>query len=146
MEVGPHIAVVDDHQEIRQLLVKYLGQHGFTVSAAASAAEFRAQLERGETPDLVVLDIMMPGEDGLSLCRHLRATTGLPVIFLTAMRGKKRLFPENEREMTAGRTIWKVTETVTSAESYDLSSPRNPPGRCTAATASPIRASRIPGG
>ncbi|WP_035605195.1 response regulator [Haloferula sp. BvORR071] len=85
MEVGPHIAVVDDHQEIRQLLVKYLGQHGFTVSAAASAAEFRAQLERSETPDLVVLDIMMPGEDGLSLCRHLRATTGLPVIFLTAM-------------------------------------------------------------
>jgi len=85
MEAVPHITVVDDHQEIRELLVRYLGQHGYTVSAAASAAEFRARLDRGEIPDLVVLDIMMPGEDGLSLCRHLRATTALPVIFLTAM-------------------------------------------------------------
>ena len=85
MEAVPHIAVVDDHQEIRQLLVRYLGQHGYTVSAAGSAAEFRTQLDSGEIPDLVVLDIMMPGEDGLSLCRHLRATTALPVIFLTAM-------------------------------------------------------------
>lgn len=85
MEPAPHIAVVDDHREIRELLVRYLGQHGYTVSAAGSAAEFRAQLERGEVPDLAVLDIMMPGEDGLSLCRHLRATGSLPVIFLTAM-------------------------------------------------------------
>jgi len=85
MEPAPHIAVVDDHREIRELLVRYLGQHGYTVSAAGSAAEFRAQLDRGEVPDLAVLDIMMPGEDGLSLCRHLRATSSLPVIFLTAM-------------------------------------------------------------
>lgn len=85
MEELPHIAVVDDHQEIRQLLVRYLGQHGYSVSEAASAHEFRAQLEAGQVPHLVVLDIMMPGEDGLSLCRHLRATTSLPVIFLTAM-------------------------------------------------------------
>jgi two-component system OmpR family response regulator len=85
MENLPHIAVVDDHREIRELLVRYLGEHGFRVSAAGSAAEFRAQLERGEVPDLVVLDIMMPGEDGLSLCRHLRATSAIPVIFLTAM-------------------------------------------------------------
>jgi two-component system OmpR family response regulator len=85
MEALPHIAVVDDHREIRELLVRYLGQHGYAVSAAGSAAELRAMLERGETPDLVVLDIMMPGEDGLSLCRHLRATSTLPVIFLTAM-------------------------------------------------------------
>jgi two-component system OmpR family response regulator len=85
MEELPHIAVVDDHQEIRQLLVRYLGQHGYAVSEAASAQEFRAQLEAGQVPHLVVLDIMMPGEDGLSLCRHLRATTSIPVIFLTAM-------------------------------------------------------------
>lgn len=85
MEPTPHIAVVDDHREIRELLVRYLGQHGYRVSAAASAAEFRDQLERGEVPDLAVLDIMMPGEDGLSLCRHVRATSSLPVIFLTAM-------------------------------------------------------------
>ena len=85
MEPTPHIAVVDDHREIRELLVRYLGQHGYRVSAAGSAAEFRAQMERGEVPDLAVLDIMMPGEDGLSLCRHLRSTSPLPVIFLTAM-------------------------------------------------------------
>ncbi|MDB6080297.1 MAG: DNA-binding response regulator [Akkermansiaceae bacterium] len=85
MEATPHIVVVDDHQEIRELLVRYLSQHGYTVSAAGGAAEFRAQLEKGLTADLVVLDIMMPGEDGLSVCRHLRATTTLPVIFLTAM-------------------------------------------------------------
>jgi len=85
MEPLPHIAVVDDHGEIRELLVRYLGQHGYKVSAAASAAEFRAMMARGEVPDLVVLDIMMPGEDGLSLCRHLRMGSKLPVIFLTAM-------------------------------------------------------------
>jgi len=85
MENLPHIAVVDDHREIRELLVRYLGEHGFRVSAAGSAGEFRTQLDRGEAPDLVVLDIMMPGEDGLSLCRHLRATGAIPVIFLTAM-------------------------------------------------------------
>jgi len=85
MEPLPHIAVVDDHGEIRELLVRYLGQHGYKVSAAASAAEFRAMMAGGEMPDLVVLDIMMPGEDGLSLCRHLRSGSMLPVIFLTAM-------------------------------------------------------------
>jgi two-component system OmpR family response regulator len=85
MEELPHIAVVDDHQEIRQLLVRYLGQHGYAVSEAASAQEFRNQLDAGLCPHLVVLDIMMPHEDGLSLCRHLRATSSLPVIFLTAM-------------------------------------------------------------
>ena len=85
MEPLPHIAVVDDHGEIRELLVRYLGQHGYKVSAAASAAEFRAMMARGEVPDLAVLDIMMPGEDGLSLCRHLRSGSKLPVIFLTAM-------------------------------------------------------------
>ncbi|MEO7100446.1 MAG: response regulator [Luteolibacter sp.] len=84
MESPPHIAVVDDHQEIRGLLVRYLGLHGFRVTPANGAEEFKSLLEK-ETFDLVVLDIMMPGEDGLSLCRFLRASTSLPVIFLTAM-------------------------------------------------------------
>ncbi|MBL9204588.1 MAG: response regulator [Opitutaceae bacterium] len=83
MEATPHITVIDDHQEIRELVVRYLGDHGYRVSAAESAAAFRRLLERS-APDLVVLDIMMPGEDGLSLCRYLRATTDLPIIFLTA--------------------------------------------------------------
>ncbi|HSJ01857.1 MAG TPA: response regulator [Verrucomicrobium sp.] len=84
MEQIPHIAVVDDNEEIRELVVKYLSQHGLRVTACRGAAEFRHLLET-VTPDLVVLDIMMPGEDGISLCRHLRTATPLPIIFLTAM-------------------------------------------------------------
>ena len=84
MEPSAHILVVDDHREIRDLLAKYLARHGFRVSAAENAARARRLLEASAI-DLVVLDIMMPGEDGLSLCRHLRATTALPVIMLTAM-------------------------------------------------------------
>src|SRR5918995_6712037 len=84
MDSAPHIAVVDDHRDIRDLVGKYLMQHGYRISLAENAVAFRRLLERNAL-DLVVLDIMMPGEDGLSLCRHLRATTDLPVILLTAM-------------------------------------------------------------
>jgi two-component system, OmpR family, response regulator len=84
MDAQPHIAVVDDHRDIRDLVGKYLVQHGYRVSQAESAAAFRKLLERNGL-DLVVLDVMMPGEDGLSLCRELRSTTDLPVIMLTAM-------------------------------------------------------------
>src|SRR5690242_9999188 len=84
MEPAPHIALVDDHRDIRDLVSKYLGQHGYRVSVAESGAALRRLLERS-APDLVVLDIMMPGEDGLSVCRYLRSTTNLPIIFLTAM-------------------------------------------------------------
>jgi two-component system OmpR family response regulator len=84
MEPTPHIAVVDDHQEIRELVSRYLGEHGYRVSAVESAAACRRLLERS-APDLIVLDVMMPGEDGLALCRDLRATTRLPIIFLTAV-------------------------------------------------------------
>lgn len=83
MDPTPHIAVVDDHKDIRELVSRYLTQHGYRVSAAESAAACRRLLERS-APDLLVLDIMMPGEDGLALCRDLRATTQLPIIFLTA--------------------------------------------------------------
>jgi two-component system OmpR family response regulator len=84
MEPLPHIAVVDDHQEIRELVARYLGQHGYRVTVAESAAAFSA-LHESERFDLLVLDIMMPGEDGLSLCRELRTSSKLPVIFLTAV-------------------------------------------------------------
>jgi two-component system OmpR family response regulator len=84
MEPAPHIALVDDHRDIRDLVSKYLSQHGYRVSVAESGAALRRLLERS-APDLVVLDIMMPGEDGLAVCRHLRSTTTLPIIFLTAM-------------------------------------------------------------
>jgi two-component system OmpR family response regulator len=84
MEPSPHILVVDDHREIRDLLARYLAKHGLRVSVAESALKARRVLETSAI-DLVVLDVMMPGEDGLSLCRHLRAATGVPVIMLTAM-------------------------------------------------------------
>jgi two-component system, OmpR family, response regulator len=84
MEPAPHIALVDDHRDIRDLVSKYLSQHGYRVSVAENGAALRRLLERS-APDLIVLDIMMPGEDGISVCRHLRSTTNLPIIFLTAM-------------------------------------------------------------
>tara|TARA_B100000315_G_scaffold258633_1_gene311484 strand:- start:1622 stop:2338 length:717 start_codon:yes stop_codon:yes gene_type:complete len=84
MESSNHILIVDDHRDIRDSLSKYLAQHEYRTSAAADAAEARKLIDQSAI-DLVVLDIMMPGEDGLSLCRHIRQTTELPVILLTAI-------------------------------------------------------------
>lgn len=64
--------------------MRYLGEHGYRVSEADSAAAFRRLMERSSL-DLVVLDVMMPGEDGISLCRELRLTSQVPVIFLTSV-------------------------------------------------------------
>jgi two-component system, OmpR family, response regulator len=80
----PHVLVVDDHSEIREPLAAYLNMHGMRVSQAADAAAARASLAK-QAIDLIVLDIMMPGEDGLSLCRHVREAHDTPVILLTAM-------------------------------------------------------------
>jgi two-component system OmpR family response regulator len=84
MDAIPHILVVDDQRDIRAPLGRYLERQGLRVSLAASAAEARDLLKRNAV-DLVILDIMMPGEDGLSLCRHLRESANMPVILLTAM-------------------------------------------------------------
>lgn len=84
MERTPHILVVDDHREIRELLAKYFAKNGLRVSVANGGAEMRQQM-RTSAIDLVVLDIMMPGEDGLTLCRHLRQTSDVPVVLLTAV-------------------------------------------------------------
>ncbi|KKX26244.1 response regulator [Rhizobium sp. LC145] len=80
----PHIVVVDDHRDIRDLVGKYLAQHGYRISLAESGGALRRLLDRS-SPDLVVLDVMMPGEDGLSICRQLRSRGELPIILLTAM-------------------------------------------------------------
>ncbi|MBV8696980.1 response regulator [Bradyrhizobium sp.] len=80
----PHILVVDDHRDIRESLASYLRKHGMRVSQAANAAAARGLLEK-HAIDLIVLDIMMPGEDGLSLCRHIREAHDTPVVVLTAM-------------------------------------------------------------
>jgi len=84
MEDGHHILVVDDHRDIRDPLAAYLKKHGFRVTTAADSIAARDALVKNSI-DLVVLDIMMPGENGLALCRDLHATTSTPVIFLTAM-------------------------------------------------------------
>lgn len=80
----PHIVVVDDHQDIRELVARYLGERGYRVTMADGGRALRSVLEK-ETPDLIVLDIMMPSEDGLAICRELRAVSSIPIIFLTAM-------------------------------------------------------------
>lgn len=79
-----HILVVDDHSEIRDLLKRFLEQHGLRVSCAKDGKEMKRLLEEREF-DLLVLDLMMPGEDGLTLCRELRTKSSLPIIMLTAM-------------------------------------------------------------
>jgi two-component system, OmpR family, response regulator len=84
MQSAHHILIVDDHRDIRESLGKYLAQHDYRTSVAVDAADARKQIAAGAF-DLVVLDIMMPGEDGLSLCQHLRTSTDLPIILLTAV-------------------------------------------------------------
>ncbi|WP_421334168.1 response regulator [Aeromonas veronii] len=79
-----HILVVDDHSEIRDLLKRFLEQHGLRVSCARDGKEMKRLLEEREF-DLLVLDLMMPGEDGLTLCRELRVKSNQPIIMLTAM-------------------------------------------------------------
>ncbi len=80
----PHLLIVDDHREIRDLLGRYLAKHGYRTSTADSASTARRILQAGAV-DLVILDIMMPGEDGLALCRSLRESGAVPVILLTAV-------------------------------------------------------------
>jgi two-component system OmpR family response regulator len=82
-----HILVVDDDAEIRSLLREYLQKHGYRVTVVADGKAMQAALATAR-PDLVVLDLMLPGEDGFSLCRTLRARSSLPVIMLTA-RGEE---------------------------------------------------------
>jgi two-component system OmpR family response regulator len=83
MERADHVLVVDDDAEIRKLLGEYLERNGFRVSLATDGTEMRRALDRSR-PDIVVLDLMLPGDSGLKLCRDLRVESSLPVIMLTA--------------------------------------------------------------
>lgn len=78
-----HILVVDDDRDIRTLLAEYLDGNGFRTFTASSGSEMRKVLDETRI-DLVVLDLTLPGEDGLTICRNLRAQSSLPVIMLTA--------------------------------------------------------------
>ncbi len=80
----PHILVVDDDTRLRELLKSFLSRNDFRVSTAASAAEARQRLS-ALAFDLIVLDVMMPGENGLDLTRWLRQSTQVPILLLTAM-------------------------------------------------------------
>ena len=84
MAASPHILIVDDDREIRDLTGRYLGKHGFRVDSAADAKAMDRKLRDGRF-DLIVLDLMLPGEDGLSICRRLRAATRIPIVMLTAV-------------------------------------------------------------
>lgn len=82
-EVQQHILVCDDESEVREMLAEYLSRRGFRVSSAADANELRSRLDE-RMPDLVVLDINMPGESGLSVLKSLSAESHPPVVMLTA--------------------------------------------------------------
>ncbi len=84
MDNSPHILIVDDDREIRDLLGRFLEKHGCRVTTAAEGRAMRAALDDWSI-DLIVLDLMLPGEDGLTLCRDLRANSAIPIIMLTAM-------------------------------------------------------------
>jgi len=83
MATQDHILVVDDDAETRRLLQEYLQKQGYRVTSAADGKALRAALVTAR-PDLIVLDLMLPGEDGLELCRDLRNRSNVPVITLTA--------------------------------------------------------------
>ena len=85
MENPDHVLIVDDDRGIRELLAGYLEKNGMRVSLAANGRQMRAALENG-APDLIVLDLMLPGEDGLTLCRDLRSGKykATPIVMLTA--------------------------------------------------------------
>ena len=83
MEAEPHLLIVDDDERIRGLLQKFLVRNGFLVSTARDAGHADRILS-GLDFDMIVLDVMMPGEDGISLCKRLRAQRETPILLLTA--------------------------------------------------------------
>ncbi len=80
---APHILIVDDDDRIRTLLYRFLSENGYRVTTADNAREARARLE-GLVFDLIVLDVMMPGESGLELAKSIRLTSSVPILMLTA--------------------------------------------------------------
>ena len=80
---APHILIVDDDDRIRTLLYRFLSENGYRVTTADNAREARARLE-GLVFDLIVLDVMMPGESGIELAKGIRQTSAVPILMLTA--------------------------------------------------------------
>src|SRR2546423_13679596 len=93
---SPHLLVVDDDQRLRSLLQRYLSANGFRVTAAADAAEAR-RLIRSIAFDALLLDVMMPGENGLDLAAALRTQSDVPILMLTALRESENRLAGPER-------------------------------------------------
>jgi two-component system, OmpR family, response regulator len=85
--MAQHLLIVDDDKEIRTLLSQFLSQHGYRVSVADGGRTMMQALDSARI-DLIVLDIMLPGEDGLSLCRRVRSAATTPIVMLTAVGGE----------------------------------------------------------
>jgi DNA-binding response OmpR family regulator len=83
--IQPHILVVDDDSQIRELLREYLTENGLEISVAASGKQM-AQILGAEAIDLVILDLRLAGEDGMALVRELRDTSAIPIVMLTGVR------------------------------------------------------------
>jgi two-component system, OmpR family, phosphate regulon response regulator OmpR len=83
---APHVLVVDDDRRLRDLLARFLGEHGYRVTTAQNAADATSKLEH-LVFDVLVLDVMMPGENGFDFARRLRATSQVPILMLTAQTG-----------------------------------------------------------
>ena len=127
------LLVVDDDADIRELLSAYLARYDMDVETAADGASLFDKLEHARF-DLIILDIMLPGEDGLSLCRRLRSTSSIPVIFLTALDSATDrvvglelgaddyvVKPFDPRELLARiRTVLRRTSEVGQAPQSDL--------------------------
>ena len=97
MDRADHILIVDDDSEIRNLLGRYLQKNGLRTTAVGDGRAMWQALDKGAF-DLIVLDLMLPGDDGLTLCRTLRARSDIPIIMLTA-RGEEmdRIVREKSR-------------------------------------------------
>ncbi len=85
MQTKTHILVVDDDSEIRELLEEYLSKAGFKVSSVEDGEALSVFIQQQSYPDLILLDVMLPGEDGFVLCQKVRKQSNVPIIMLTAV-------------------------------------------------------------
>src|ERR1700727_3262238 len=84
MEPVSHIAVVEDDPDISRMMVSFMTEHGFQVTPARTGRDLDRVMSSGNKVDLVILDVGLPGEDGLSICRRLRGKSTIPIIMVTA--------------------------------------------------------------
>ena len=106
MTQSPHIIIVDDEAPAREMVGEYLKMHGFTVTLCDGGKTLRSAID-ANVPDLVVLDLNMPEEDGLSIIRDLKGRTNVPVIMLTATASPQ----DSERDPVSLTYVWTVNGT-----------------------------------